>query len=379
MRIVFTGGGSGGHFYPLVAVAERIHEYVEERKLIEPELIHLGPEPFDHEALVEQNMEHRYVPAGKLRRYASALTIFDFVKTSIGIIRSLFRMFSLYPDVVFSSGGFAAFPTLVAARILNIPVVIYDADAQPGIVSSWSSKFATWIAVAHPDAAEKFPEKVQNKIAHTGHPLRKAIEHPAKEGGHEFLKIDPQVPTIFVLGGSQGAATINDVITDTLSLLIEKYNVVHQTGKEHLRIVRGVAQLAVEKTSHDNRYRAFGLLNTLALRMTAGVADLIISRAGSGTIFEIASWGIPSILVPIPENVSHDQTKNAFSYARSGAAVVLEQQNLTPHLLVAEIDRIMQDQNLRIAMKEAALKFAKHDAATKIAKGIIDIALGHTE
>ena len=378
MKIVLTGGGTGGHFYPLIAVVERIHEYIAERKLIEPELLYLGPEPFDHTALHEQNITHLYAPAGRLRRYASMVSIIDFLKTTFGIIRALFQMFSLYPDVIFSTGGYAAFPTLVAARILNIPVIIYDADAEPGIVSLWASKFARWIAVAHPDAAAKFPAKVQERIANVGHPIRKEVEFPTVEGGHEFLKIDPSVPTIFVMGGSQGAQTINDAIVDTLPTLIEKYNIIHQTGKDNLDQMKGVSKLILQNTRYDNRYRAFGLLNTLALRMAAGVTDLIISRAGSGTIFEIASWGIPAILIPIPLDVSHDQTKNAFSYARSGAAVVIEQQNLTPHLLVAEINRIMDDKPAREEMKKAAQSFARRDSAKKIAKAVVDIAIEHT-
>lgn len=378
MKIVLTGGGSGGHFYPLIAIVERMYKIVEERKLVEPILIHLGPEPFDRTALIEKNVEHRYAPAGRLRRYASALNILDFLKTMFGIIISLFQMYRIYPDVVFSTGGFAAFPTLVAAKILTIPTVIYDADAEPGIVSLWSSKFARLIAVAHPDAAQKFPKKVQDRIAHVGHPIRTEIEYPAKEGGHEFLKIDPTVPTIFVMGGSMGAQSINNAILDTLPTLIEKYNVLHQTGKEHLEEVSGMAHLIVQKTKYDNRYHAFGLLNTLALKMIAGVADLIIARAGSGSIFEIAAWGIPSILIPIPLDVSHDQVRNAFSYSRTGAAIVIEQQNLTPHILVAEIDRIMENATQKETMKTAAKAFSKQDAAGKIAKALLDIAIEHT-
>ncbi|MBI4067935.1 UDP-N-acetylglucosamine--N-acetylmuramyl-(pentapeptide) pyrophosphoryl-undecaprenol N-acetylglucosamine transferase [Candidatus Kaiserbacteria bacterium] len=378
MKIVLTGGGTGGHFYPLIAVAERIHDYVVERRLIEPELLYLGPEPFDIDALAEQDITHLHAPAGKLRRHASMVSILDFLKTSVGIVRALSQLFSLYPDVIFSSGGYAAFPTLVAARILNISVVVYDADAEPGIVSLWSSKFARWIAVAHPDAAQKFPKKVQERIANVGHPIRKEIEAPTDEGGHQFLKLDPSVPTIFVLGGSQGAQAINDALVDTLPVLVEKYNIVHQTGRKNLEEITGMSKLILQGSRYDNRYRVFGLLNVLALRMAAGVSDLIISRAGSGTIFEIASWGIPAILIPIPQDVSHDQIKNAFSYARSGAAIVIEQQNLTPHVLVAEINRIMDDKAQQEAMKEGARSFARRDAAKKIAKAVVDIGLEHT-
>jgi UDP-N-acetylglucosamine--N-acetylmuramyl-(pentapeptide) pyrophosphoryl-undecaprenol N-acetylglucosamine transferase len=111
--------------------------------------------------------------------------------------------------------------------------------------------------------------------------------------------------------------------------------------------------------------------------MTAGISSLVVSRAGSGTIFEIASWGIPSILIPIPTEISHDQTENAFSYARAGAAVVLEQRNLTPHLLIAEIGRIMSNSQLHSAMTTAAKNFARPEAARTIATIIMETALSH--
>ena len=377
MKIVLAGGGSGGHFYPLIAVAEAIEEISKEKKLIEPAFFYIGPEPFDRAALLEHEIDYRPSPAGKRRRYPSLLNVFDLVKTFFGVFRSTLLLYNLYPDIVFSSGGFAAFPTLYAARLLQIPVVIYDADAKPGRVSLWSAKFARWIALAHPDAAAQFPETMRQKTARTGHPIRTEIEAPAKEGGHEFLKLDVAVPTLFLIGGSSGAATMNETLLDALPTLLERYNIIHQTGTANIKEVNDIASVILKDSRHADRYRAFGLLNTLALRMAAGIASLVISRAGSGTIFEIASWGIPAILVPIPTEISHDQTENAFSYARAGAAVVLEQHNLTPHLLVAEIERIMNDMALQQTMSAAAKNFSRPEAAKKIAAIIVETALEH--
>ncbi len=376
MRIVLAGGGTGGHFYPLVAVAEAIQDIAQERTLIEPELIYVGPSPFDAVALQEHDIIYHPSPAGKLRRYTSALNVWDFFKSAFGIFRSTLHLYRLYPDAVFSSGGYAAFPTLVAARLLKIPVIIYDADAKPGRVSLWSGKFAHRIALAHVEAAAFFPEKIRDRIARTGHPIRKEIESLAKEGGHEFLKLDPSVPTVMVMGGSQGAQKINETILDALPDLVTRYNVIHQTGAANLEEVSGVAKLVL-KDSVDNHYRPFGLLNTLAIRMAAGISSVVVARAGSGTIFEIASWGIPAILVPIPEDVSHDQTENAFSYARAGAAVVIEQRNLTPHILSAEIDRLVQDKAKLAQMSDAAKAYARPAAARKIATIIVETALEH--
>ena len=377
MKIVLVGGGTGGHFYPLIAVAEAIEALAEERTLIQPELIYIGPEPFDRRALIEHDIAYRASPAGKMRRYSSILNFIGMFATFFGVLRSTFQLFAIYPDIIFSTGGYAAFPTLYAARLLKIPVAIYDADATPGRVSLWSSKFARWIALAHPDAAAKFPEKVRDRIARTGHPIRKEIEEPAKEGGYEFLKLDASVPTIFIMGGSLGATAINEVVLDALPNLVASYNIVHQTGVANLEEVAKVASVILKNSPHAERYRPFGLLNTLAIRMTAGISALVVARAGSGTIFEVASWGIPALMIPIPSEISHDQIENAFSYARAGGCVVVEQQNLTPHLLVAEIQRIVGDAELRKRMSDAARAFARPQAARKIATALIDTALEH--
>src|SRR4051812_33144224 len=124
MRIGLTGGGTGGHFYPLIAVAEAVEDLCKERAFLEPELYYIGPAPFDTLALQEHDIEYRPSPAGRVRRYPSVLNLFDAFKTFAGVIGSIFQLFSLYPDVIFSTGGYAAFPTLYAARLLNIPVVI---------------------------------------------------------------------------------------------------------------------------------------------------------------------------------------------------------------------------------------------------------------
>lgn len=377
MRIVLTGGGTGGHFYPLIAVAEAIEDITKERTLLEPELIYIGPEPFDKMGLLEHDIRYLPSPAAKMRRYSSILNVFGIFKTIVGVIKSIFQLYRIYPDVVFSTGGYAAFPTLCAARLLSVPIVIYDADASPGRVSLWSSKFARYIGVAHESASMLFPAKVRHKIARIGHPIRKEIESPAPEGGHTFLKLDPSVPTVFVLGGSQGAQKINEAVLDALLDLVSKYNVIHQAGAQNHEEVSNIASVVLKDSRYAERYRSFGLLNTLAMRMAAGVADIIVSRAGSGTIFEIASWGKPSILVPIPLDISHDQTENAFSYSRAGACTVIEQRNLTPHILTAEIDRIIGDRALLQLMADAAKTFSRPKAASRVADALLHIALEH--
>jgi UDP-N-acetylglucosamine--N-acetylmuramyl-(pentapeptide) pyrophosphoryl-undecaprenol N-acetylglucosamine transferase len=374
MKIVFTGGGTGGHFYPIIAVAEEINSIVEEKKLLEPKLYYIGPEPYDARALYENNLAFVQGYAGKVRRYFSLLNILDLPKTIWGILRSTVVLYRIYPDVVFSKGGYASFPTLVAARILKIPVVIHESDVPPGRVNTWAGKFAKRIAISYPETAEYFDTK---NVALTGNPVRRALFSVAEEGGSEFLKLSKSVPTLLILGGSQGSARINDTILDALPSLVERYQIIHQTGKKNVEEVGRTARFILEGNKNQTRYQAFDFLNSLALRMAAGTATLVISRAGSNAIFEIAGWKLPSIIIPIPENVSHDQRKNAFAYAREGAAVVIEEKNLTPHLLVSEIDRIVSDAKIQEQMREAAAAFAAPDAARKIADEVIEIARSH--
>ncbi len=374
MKILFTGGGSGGHFYPIIAVAEALNDKVREGKLLEPELIYAAPEPYDREMLIANGIRYVPVSAGKIRNYFSILNFFDYFKTAWGVVRSILRIFFLYPDVIFSTGGYASFPTLLGAKLFRIPVVILNADASPGKVNLWAGTFAKKIAVAFAEGAQHFPKE---KVAFTGNPVRKAALVPAREGAHEFLKLSHDLPLIFVTGGSQGSQTVNEAVLAALPQLLEKYQVVHQTGTENIDDVAGRAKVVMGDSPNLERYKPLGYLNDLAMRMAAGAANLVVSRAGAGNIFETASWGLPAILVPIPEPTSHDQTKNAYAYARAGACSVIEQNNLTPGLLVAEVNRILGSEKIKHSMSTAARAFARADAASLIATALLEIGLSH--
>ena len=373
MRILFTGGGTGGHFYPIIAVAEELDELIKEKHLLEPELFYLAPDPYNSGLLYEHRIEFRQISAGKLRRYFSLENFFDLFKTGWGILRSIVLVYELYPDVVFGKGGYASFPVLVAARLLRIPVVIHESDTSPGIVNAWAGKFAKSVAVSYPEAAKYFKE---DKVVHTGNPVRKDIAVPIIEGAREFLKLENDIPVVLVLGGSQGAENINDIVLEALADLVKKYIIIHQTGKNNIAEAKATAEAVLFKSEFKERYQPFDYLDTLAMRMATGVASIVISRAGS-TIFEIAAWGTPSIIIPIPESVSHDQRSNAFAYARAGACVVIEEENLTSHILKSEIDRIIDNKDISEKMHTSALAFYKPTAARLIAEEILTIALGH--
>lgn len=378
MKIVFAGGGTGGHFYPLIAVAEQIRNVARERRLIMPRLYYLAPSAFDQEALFENEIAFIPIPAGKWRRYFSLENYVDVFKTLGGYFSALMTLYSIYPDVVFSKGGYASVPVTLAAATLGIPVIIHESDAKPGRANLLAAGFARRIAVAFDSAAAFFPAKTRSKVARTGIPVREALMHPLPEGAREELRLDPALPTVLVLGGSSGAKRVNDVLASSLLDLTAFANVIHQTGKDHFKEAEALGKLVLEK--HPDllaRYHPFPYLSALSMRRASGAADLVISRAGMTTVAEIALWGKPAILIPIPEEISHDQRMNAYAYARTGAATVIEEANLTPHLLVSESERILRDATLRAGMSAAGAAFANRDAGRIIADELIAIGLSH--
>lgn len=376
MKILLAGGGSGGHFYPLIAVAEELNAMAESEKLLELELFYIAGTPYDSRMLFENKITFQKISVGKMRRYFSLENFLDVFKIALGILQSIIKVYSIYPDVVFSKGGYPSVPVLFAARLLRIPVVIHESDSDPGRANLWAGKFADRIAVSFPEAEAKFPK---DKVALTGNPVRRGIKILAPSGAIEFLGLEKDVPVLLILGGSLGSTKINQVVITALPELLERYQVIHQTGKASIEEIVKLVDVILEKSEHKSRYKPFDYLNNVALRMAAGGSDLIISRAGSGSISEIATWGKPSIMVPIPSSISHDQEKNAFAYARSGAAHVIEEINLTPHILIAEIDKIMQSKEMRDKMASSAKFFSRDDAAHKIAREIITIALKHED
>ncbi|HEY4522815.1 MAG TPA: UDP-N-acetylglucosamine--N-acetylmuramyl-(pentapeptide) pyrophosphoryl-undecaprenol N-acetylglucosamine transferase [Candidatus Paceibacterota bacterium] len=377
MTIAFTGGGTGGHFYPIIAIAEAINEIAREKQLVDPALYYLAPDAFDERALFENRIIFIRVPAGKVRRYFSLQNASDALVTLWGTMRAFVDLLRIYPDVLVSKGGYGSVPALLAARILRIPVIIHESDAKPGRGSLLAAKQAVKIAISFEGAAAYFPKSVQDKIARTGIPIRKALMSLEREGGRQELGLDPLLPTILILGGSQGAVRINDTVLSALPDLVGFANIIHQTGPGNIEEVEKIAKVILAENPNANRYHPFGYLTETAMRRAAGAADLVLSRAGANSIAEIAAWGKPSIIVPIPETISHDQRTNAYAYARTGGAVVVEEDNLAPHLIVAEARRILSDPAVIESMSKAATTFVDPNAARTIAGAVLTIALSH--
>lgn len=376
MKIVFTGGGTGGHFYPVIAVVQKVNQIIDHEHILRAKLYYVSDGPYDKKMLLENGLLFEQITSGKMRTYFSFKNVLDVFKVFFGTINAIFKMFSIYPDVVFGKGGYASFPTLFAARILRIPVLIHESDSAPGRVNVWAGHFAKKVAVSFVEAADFFPK---DKTAWTGQPIRTEIERKSSQKeAIEFFDLESELPVIFILGGSQGAELLNNTVLDALPQWLNNYQVIHQTGVNNYKSVFGQSEVVLLHNKHKLRYTPIPFLNPLKMKMAAGAATIIISRAGS-TLFEIASWGVPSILIPFTNSNANHSRKNAFSYARAGACSVVEESNLTANILTSEIGRILDDKIGYEQMAQSAKAFNKPGAAEKIARELVNIALSHEE
>lgn len=358
MRIVLAGGGTGGHIYPLITVANKIKE-----NNPDTEIFYLGPFYEYEEDIFSKNQIKAYFTfGGKIRHYFSLLNFIDIFKIIGSFFQAIFWLWYIMPERIFSKGGYGSVPIVLVAWLYRIPIYLHDSDSIPGRANRFLSRFALLIFVSFESAKDFFKNK---KVIVSGNPIREnLINGSAKNALLEF-KLDPNRKKILVLGGSQGAKKINDLILNSLSLLVEKYEIIHQCGKKNIEEI-ALFLKAIRNHLYENYYHVFDYFDEVQLANLYAIADLIISRAGAGSIFEIAAVGKPSILIPLSSSANNHQNKNAYEYSKNGAALVLEENNLTPNLFVAQIEKIL-DTDLSKKMALNAKEFYKVDAAKIIA------------
>lgn len=379
MRIGLVGGGTGGHFFPLIAVAETLREKHKQEDL---HLYYFGPDVYSKEELEKNQIKYVHIPAGKNRLYSSISNYFDFIKIARGIVVSLLKLPIYYPDVIFSKGGYTAFPVLFAARILRIPVVEHDSDTVPGRVSLKFAKYSKLIAVAWAEGGKYFLNNAhvkEEKIMDTGLPVRRKLNPMYKDssttkGSLPGLKND--LPLISVLGGSQGSQNINNSFITTLPHVLPFAQVIHQTGKANYDKVKMITDKLLENTIQKENYHVKDFFDTDEMREIYKNSSLIVMRSGS-QILETFMWGIPTILIPIREEISRDQSSNAYASMRRGASIVIEEKNLTPHLLQNEIIKLLQDNKTLTHMSASARESAKYDASEKIGNILLKYCKSH--
>ncbi len=371
IRICLTGGATGGHLFPLIFVAREIKRIAQQRNL-PIKIFYLGSRPFNLKLLEDEGIEVFLIPEVKLRKYFSFKNLVDILKFPINFLLAFYYLFKFLPNIIFSKGGPGSLGVILAGWFLRIPIFIHESDSLPGITNRISSLFAKKIFLAFEEAKKYFSEK---KTIVVGQPIDyQLIQEPVTIKDYERYNLDPYKKVIFVLGGSQGSQFLNDLIVESLPDLLSLAQVVHQTGEKNYKetYLYAMGVLKEKNVKNYQDYHPFPFIPHDETIYLMKIADLIISRAGAGTIFEIAAVGKPSILIPIEENVAGwHQILNARIYEKYGACKILEEKNAKPHLLLTVIKEIFSDPSLIERMQVGAKKFAKIYATQKIVEELI--------
>lgn len=373
MKILFSGGGSGGHVVPILAIVREIRKAYKKTDI---EFFFIGPkDDFSSILLSQEGIKVKHVLAGKIRRYwtgkAFFLNLFDIIfKIPLGILQSFFYIFLLSPDLIFSKGGFGSIPVAVAGKVLFTPIFLHESDVVPGLANKFISKFASELFTSFPKT-EHFPLK---KMIIVGNPIRKEILDADKTQAKQFFKIKTKKPVILILGGSQGAQRVNDKILEVLPDLLQNFEIILQCGEKNLQTVKSEAKVMAKEDLLQSLH-LFPFLKEPELRWALGASDLVVSRAGSGTIFEIAAAKKPSILIPLPESAQNHQVKNAYAYSKTKACLVVEESNFTAHFFLERLKYLFSHASELKKMSEGAESFARPEAAKVTANYLIEYLL----
>ncbi len=367
--IVFTGGGTGGHIFPGLAVADELSD------LTTVPLYWIGSSSGMDRSIVEKNKNiTRFfgVPAGKLRRYFSLQNVLDVFKIFAGFCASFFHLLFLKPAVVFSKGGFVSVPVCFAAALLKIPVYTHECDFSAGLATKLNSLVASHILVSYEETKLFFKPATRKKVIVTGNPVRPVFYEADPLKGRAFLGLDAIVqkgekPLLLVCGGSLGARQINDLVLECVQDLCEKFIVVHQTGRAFRE--EQESSDAKKHVTLPEDYYAYDFIYDEMPHVLAA-ADIVFSRAGANSLWENAVTGKAMVLLPLSGSGTRgDQVENAAFFETQGAALVLDA-DADKDVLVSTLDTL-NNQKKRNALSLTAKNMCSNERpALTIAKHI---------
>lgn len=325
-KIIFTGGGSAGHITLNLALIPYFIEkgwqidYIGSINGMEQELIKKFPEVTYHGILT-----------GKLRRYFSLKNIVDMLKIPCGCLQAIWLVHKINPDIIFSKGGFVSFPVVIGGFINRKKIYMHESDLTPGLANKMSLPFVSTFFTTFAETIESIKQK--QKVECVGPVLSDRLFNGSKENAATFAHLDATKPTIMFIGGSLGAQSLNNAVAQNLQQLLTKYQVIHIAGKNGYNPnLKGEGYSQYEYVDQE-------------LKDLMALADVVISRAGSNSIFELASLHKPMILVPLPNTASRgEQTLNAKSFVKRGYAEIIKDEDIAnPEILLKTIDTVYQN------------------------------------
>jgi UDP-N-acetylglucosamine--N-acetylmuramyl-(pentapeptide) pyrophosphoryl-undecaprenol N-acetylglucosamine transferase len=376
MKILVTGGGSGGHISPALAVIDMLRREHVELLYVGGKLTMEGAtgSSIEEQMVMPTGTPYISISAGKLPRQVLGLqTLRRLWGVVPGCVEALQVVRKFGPDVVFSTGGYVTLPVVLAARLLNIPVVIHEQTAAVGLTNKIASHFATLVAITFPSSSKYFPAR---KTVLTGNPIRAEILRPPAEAPvtplMDWLR-QPGLPLIYVTGGGLGSHVINLQVMATLETLLTHYRVIHQCGSHSG--FEDFSRAIDAKNSLPNelqlRYWPAEKFTTVEVGRIYQSIAMAVARAGANTVLELAAWGIPTIFIPIPWVTHDEQTKNAQLLVDVGLAIILPEQHLAAASLVGALSEMQHRLPHLAEAKRQARTYVKPDAAARLVRIIM--------
>ncbi|SDE77054.1 UDP-N-acetylglucosamine-N-acetylmuramylpentapeptide N-acetylglucosamine transferase [Fontibacillus panacisegetis] len=360
MRVVLSGGGTGGHIYPALAVAS---QFAAEHP--DTEFLYIGGERGLEGSLVTKaNIPFEAINISGFRRkvsFENVKTIVRFLR-GIGSSKKLIKDFK--PDVVIGTGGYVCGPVVYAAAKLGIPTVIHEQNAVPGLTNRFLSKYVSTVAVSFEGSGVSFPQA--KKILYTGNPRATTVYEADKNKGYESLGLPQDSSIVLITSGSRGARAINDAMIDMIPELKKLGHIqfIFVTGDNYYQ--SAIDTIVSKYGSLPGNLKVLPYVHNMPEVLAS--TSLIVNRAGASFLAEITSLGIPSILIPSPNVTNNHQEKNARTLEKAGAAEVILEPELTGNSLYQSIERIMNDHRLHLSMSSASRKLGKPDSAHLIVK-----------
>ncbi|MED1782157.1 undecaprenyldiphospho-muramoylpentapeptide beta-N-acetylglucosaminyltransferase [Brevibacillus fortis] len=358
MRVVLTGGGTGGHIYPALAVAREVS-----RQNPQAAFLYIGSKKGLEAGLVPRsNIPFQAVEISGLKRKLSLdnlKTLWKFVR-AVDDAKKMLREFK--PDVVIGTGGYVCGPVVYAASRLGIPTLIHEQNVVPGLTNKFLSRSATRVAVSFKESLAHFPS---SKTVLTGNPRATEVMHGNAEAGRSFLGVDNNKKIVLIFGGSRGARAINEAVLSVVTQL-GKYadtHFVYVTGDVHFETIS--AQLRELGTLPSN-ISVLPFVHNMPDVLAA--THVLVGRAGASTLAEITALGVPSILIPSPYVTNNHQEKNARGLERAGAAHVIVERELTGESLLLSLENILANPSKWEEMKNSSLSLGMPQAATEIVR-----------
>lgn len=350
IKLLITGGGTGGHTSPAISIIKYIRKKSNELN-IDFDILYIGSEKGIEKVYAQrEEIPYQSIKTGKLRRQFTLKNVADMFKVFVGFLGSMKIISRFKPDVIFSTGGYVSVPVMLASGMKKIPSVIHEQTVNVGLANKVSSKFANKICITFESSKKYFPP---DKVMVTGIPLREEIFNGDKNKCYEIFNLDKNLPLIYITGGSQGSKFINDNIKKILPQLLKQTNIIHQCGGGaiHNSYEELAAYKAELKKEYQTRYIVKDYIYDHLNHIFAG-ASLIIGRSGAGTVSECIALTKPTIFIPLPGTTKNEQVENAKYAEKLGGALVLYQQELTPEILYKELSNLLNNkEHLKLMSK----------------------------